>query len=260
MGWAAARKKVQQACLDLLVQWRGDDEDDGKLEDILREVIVISDDEEDEEMRQDTKPTQRNSERSESVEVISANALKTLPINYAIEDTAVDQPRSPSLDIHGTSIEEYPDAVPLVSTRPVQYTQHRLEQIGAHRHKIWEEAVNRQRGHPKAMFGGNCPPPIPTFENPEYGRSNLSHRELPSTQLQLRGIERQERSPPTEKNRHPIALPVSEGQSTYRYGNRSQILSKYAKQVSALSQADRDGSVWLKAKVSGWRLDDTEYG
>lgn len=44
--WANARKAVEQACLDVIVKWRGDEETGrDQLDEILREVIEISDDE-----------------------------------------------------------------------------------------------------------------------------------------------------------------------------------------------------------------------
>ncbi|ROT40265.1 hypothetical protein SODALDRAFT_329960 [Sodiomyces alkalinus F11] len=44
--WANARKATEQLCLDYLVKWRGDDESGrDQLDEILREVVVLSDDE-----------------------------------------------------------------------------------------------------------------------------------------------------------------------------------------------------------------------
>jgi hypothetical protein len=46
--WANARKAVEQACLDVIVKWRGDEETGrDQLDEILREVIEISDSEDD---------------------------------------------------------------------------------------------------------------------------------------------------------------------------------------------------------------------
>ncbi|KAL2753716.1 hypothetical protein ACRALDRAFT_2029480 [Sodiomyces alcalophilus JCM 7366] len=46
--WANARKATEQLCLDYLVKWRGDDESGrDQLDEILREVVVLSDDESD---------------------------------------------------------------------------------------------------------------------------------------------------------------------------------------------------------------------
>ncbi|KAI1105063.1 hypothetical protein F4804DRAFT_305397 [Jackrogersella minutella] len=54
-SWANARKAVEKPCLDLIVKWRGDEETGrDQLDEILREVIEISDTEEDSE---DGSPT-----------------------------------------------------------------------------------------------------------------------------------------------------------------------------------------------------------
>ena len=47
-GWAQARQDSEQDCLQKLIEWRGenDNEDDNELEEIVRETIVIDDDEE----------------------------------------------------------------------------------------------------------------------------------------------------------------------------------------------------------------------
>ncbi|KAK5717897.1 hypothetical protein LTR15_008739 [Elasticomyces elasticus] len=48
-GWAAARAQVEPHTLAKLIEWRGeqDDEEDGELEEIVRETIVIDDDDDD---------------------------------------------------------------------------------------------------------------------------------------------------------------------------------------------------------------------
>lgn len=51
LGWAGARANVASKTLEVLASWRGDKDDDiDVVEDILREVIVISDDEDDSEV------------------------------------------------------------------------------------------------------------------------------------------------------------------------------------------------------------------
>ncbi|SPO03877.1 uncharacterized protein DNG_06560 [Cephalotrichum gorgonifer] len=48
--WQHARKTVEAVCLDMIVKWRGDEENGrDNLDSILREVVVISDSEEDED-------------------------------------------------------------------------------------------------------------------------------------------------------------------------------------------------------------------
>ncbi|XP_044723915.1 uncharacterized protein HRG_01811 [Hirsutella rhossiliensis] len=53
-GWHVARKAVEALCLDVLVKWRGDEETGrDQLDEILREIVVISDSEDD-ELEQDS--------------------------------------------------------------------------------------------------------------------------------------------------------------------------------------------------------------
>lgn len=226
-NWAYARKEVQQACLDLLVQWRGDDDNDGELEDILREVIVISDDEDEDEMQQDVTSLRLPRDRSESVEIIPADAVYTHSVNYATANPA-DHGRSPSRDANSADAVEYLGDAPLIQDRPAQYTQHRLDQMGAHRHRIWEEAVNRQRRPPNDAFSRDTGPLLSTSQRFDQGHYQLPRQELPETRQQPYMTERAEGSPTVT---HPysrlIALPATED----RFNS--------TKQVSAPSQAER---------------------
>ncbi|KAI9849317.1 MAG: hypothetical protein M1837_004777 [Sclerophora amabilis] len=74
-----ARAQIKQACYDKLLEWRGDDED-GKVatEEILREVIVISDDEDadDDDDQEDDESSEEDSlDRDSSVELISSHPI-----------------------------------------------------------------------------------------------------------------------------------------------------------------------------------------
>ncbi|KAI0198718.1 hypothetical protein F4808DRAFT_434907 [Astrocystis sublimbata] len=58
--WANARKAVEKPCLDLIVKWRGDEETGrDQLDEILREVIEISDSESDSEYEADSADNAR---------------------------------------------------------------------------------------------------------------------------------------------------------------------------------------------------------
>ncbi|TDZ34767.1 hypothetical protein C8035_v002545 [Colletotrichum spinosum] len=49
-SWTNARRATEQLCLDILVKWRGDDENGrNQLDEILREVVVLSDDDSEDE-------------------------------------------------------------------------------------------------------------------------------------------------------------------------------------------------------------------
>ena len=60
-NWHTARKVIEQACLDKIVKWRGDEETGrDQLDEILQEVVVISDSEEEESESEDTSPDENS--------------------------------------------------------------------------------------------------------------------------------------------------------------------------------------------------------
>ncbi|KAL9611429.1 MAG: hypothetical protein Q9167_003936 [Letrouitia subvulpina] len=146
-----ARALVQQASIDKMVEWRDDDKDSNEVEDILREVIVISDDEEDEESA-DTE-----SQREDSREIISnhvfANDLQTRPVDYsAIGDSdTYHRPFSPDDSRASRTAYVRPVRNPYDGSNDNQL----LERQQAYRFRIWDDAVIRRRNaenslHPMA--------------------------------------------------------------------------------------------------------------
>ncbi|KAF7595740.1 hypothetical protein BBP40_004871 [Aspergillus hancockii] len=130
-----ARSLVEEPTLARLVEWRGDDEN-GKtvLEDVFREVIVISDDEE-----SDTEGDMAQSvDRDYSVEVVSnqprTEVLEMKPINYM--NCAH---RESPLDI---SDEEHPPGYSLVQVVP---KKPKIDRRGFSRYQAWDRAINRYR-------------------------------------------------------------------------------------------------------------------
>ncbi len=81
VSYDEARRQVQDACLRKLMEWRGDGEDDKAgptdLEDIMREVIVISDSEDDDEDEERISGTEDvpMADRDSSVEFISSHPV-----------------------------------------------------------------------------------------------------------------------------------------------------------------------------------------
>lgn len=163
MRWREARQAVQQQCLDLLVQWRGDDDDDGEMADILQEVIVISDDEDDED-QQDPKSLQMRRERSDSVEFLSADDFDTQTVDYAAATSKRGQVNSLSPESDDADAARTPGYVPLSHGPPVHYNPRRLHEMGAHRHRMWEEAVDRRRKNPGLLYATDKQPPLPAPE------------------------------------------------------------------------------------------------
>jgi hypothetical protein len=83
--WQNSRKAVESLCLDILVKWRGDEENGrDDLEEILREVVVISDSEEDDTESSDDES---EDEASATVEPSHAKAVAPTAVASATLDT-----------------------------------------------------------------------------------------------------------------------------------------------------------------------------
>ncbi|GLA23233.1 hypothetical protein CBS76997_603 [Aspergillus niger] len=130
-----ARTAVEEPTLAKLVEWRGDDEN-GKtvLEDVFREVIVISDDEDSDVEGEPFSPNHRDN----SVMVVSSNPqadeLQTRTLNYAnpaLRDTQLDP-----------SDEEAPPGFRYIPEPP---RRHKIDRRGFSRYQAWDRALNRYR-------------------------------------------------------------------------------------------------------------------
>ncbi|KAL4946196.1 hypothetical protein BDV06DRAFT_182938 [Aspergillus oleicola] len=148
-----ARATVEQPTLAKLVEWRGDDEN-GKtvLEDVFREVIVISDDE-DSDFEGDPGPLHG---RNTSVEVISSNPvveeLQMRPVNH--NNSTSREPR----------VEHYEDeAAPGFRFIPGVLKKTKVDRRGFSRYQAWDRAINRYRNTTNGS--DHRAPPYPV-ENP----------------------------------------------------------------------------------------------
>ncbi|KAL4785077.1 hypothetical protein BJX76DRAFT_356400 [Aspergillus varians] len=130
-----ARAAVEQPTLARLVEWRGDDEN-GKpvLEDVFREVIVISDDD-DSDIEGEPLPLHG---RDTSVEVISSNPvieeLQMRPVNHGNP-----APREPQVE----NTED--EAAPGFRFIPEAPKQTKIDRRGFSRYQAWDRALNRYR-------------------------------------------------------------------------------------------------------------------
>ncbi|KAG7118738.1 hypothetical protein HYQ45_000066 [Verticillium longisporum] len=85
--WSNARRATEALCLDILVKWRGDDESGrDQLDEIMREIVVVTDDEGDD--APEDAIDDPDSDSSSSVEFQGSNALVRNPI------TALDAARN----------------------------------------------------------------------------------------------------------------------------------------------------------------------
>lgn len=130
-----ARSLVEEPTLARLVEWRGDDEN-GKpvLEDVFREVIVISDDE-DSDTEDDLV---KHPDRDYSVEVISSDPrvedLQTRPVNYGTSSQRDIQP--------DLSEDDAPPGFRFVRHDPKKA---KIDRRGFSRYQAWDRAINRYR-------------------------------------------------------------------------------------------------------------------
>ncbi|OAT14022.1 hypothetical protein BDBG_09115 [Blastomyces gilchristii SLH14081] len=142
-----ARAAVEEPTLAKLVQWRGDDEN-GKtvLEDVFREVIVISDDEDDEDESDLADEGFSREGRQSSVEIVSSSALagelQTRPMNYG---------HLPSGDREAAqdfSEDEAPSGfrfIPQLSRKKRTADKKRADRRGFSRYEAWDRARDRYK-------------------------------------------------------------------------------------------------------------------
>lgn len=143
----AARAQIEQKCLDQLVQWRGDGEDGSNdMEEILREVIVISDDEDDDA---DSITNSSLVRRDSSVEVISSHALandvQVRPVDYRYEPGAIDDEQPSAVDYMAPGILQRADRT---YQGDEQRAKERFGRRGFSRYRAWDQALDRYRKAP----------------------------------------------------------------------------------------------------------------
>ena len=159
--WNAARALIEQASLNKLAQWRGDDDDEpDAMEDILREIIVIPDDDEDNANEVGNSIAQsRYANTHDNAEIITnrdiVNDMETRRIDYSnlpmtthgAENLDSDDEQEVIFLGHGQYIIDRPD-------------QARIKRDRDHRHRAWEEARDRFR-HPAAQSRSPPSRPLP---------------------------------------------------------------------------------------------------
>ena len=140
-GWAEARAAVEPLCLEKIAQWRGDDDDTDAMSDILREVIVIPDDEEENGLTSGMDSISNGETRETSVEIVATQAAED-----GVHVRQVTYRRSPKegddtdVDSDGPSMGTY--------RAPSTDDRSRLDRGEAHRHKKWAAARSRYRNEP----------------------------------------------------------------------------------------------------------------
>lgn len=165
-----ARSEVEQVTLAKVIAWRGDDENgQTALEDVFREVIVISDDDDSETEEEGLAPA---GPRDHSVDILSSNArtheIQTQPIS-AVHITTQDPLREQS--------EEAPPGFRIVTRVPARSA---INRRGFNRYQAWNRALNRYR----AEVNGTEQVPVGGVtsgekQSPQYGKRPVVIHEMP---------------------------------------------------------------------------------
>ncbi|KAH7153106.1 hypothetical protein EDB81DRAFT_446312 [Dactylonectria macrodidyma] len=138
--WQNARKVVERLCLDTLVKWRGDEETGrDQLDEILREVVVISDSE-GEDSGQDTDESS-----VEEIEPPPTAAVFTRVASNASGRAGLSRLRSPRTTINHTVPSTQAKSKGKVGKANRKNPSDKKGQRGFQRYHAWQEAIRRYR-------------------------------------------------------------------------------------------------------------------
>ncbi|KAF6821239.1 hypothetical protein CSOJ01_00245 [Colletotrichum sojae] len=229
-SWHNARRATEQLCLDILVKWRGDDENGrNQLDEILREVVVLSDDsDENSDEEPDSDSSAVLTDRSvHTTRRVSAPAVQCDPPNRNRLSTAGQSgPGSPR--VVATSGKQK-----RILKKQRRKEKHRARNFGrygaeaareAARNAAWTLAMERQRR-------ANSPPPaqaVPAHLPPgsslnkvnEFGNVVGPTTLAPEGPRQLRDYQLQDFLHPSIEPRSPdVAGPPRYNRPLVQYGD-----------------------------------------
>ncbi|KAF9870127.1 hypothetical protein CkaCkLH20_12361 [Colletotrichum karsti] len=150
--WANARRVTEQLCLDILVKWRGDDENGrNSLDEILREVVVLSDDSEDSDSGEDD-----DSDSSAVLTDRSANVARPLaqavPLERAngnrMSTAAPSRPGSPKPMATPPRPRKITKKMSKKAKRAARREKRNFSRYEAAANLAWNSAMQRQRQAP----------------------------------------------------------------------------------------------------------------
>ncbi|KAK0747578.1 hypothetical protein B0T21DRAFT_379595 [Apiosordaria backusii] len=160
-SWVNARKAVESLCLDYLVKWRGDEETGrDQLDEILYEVIVISDsesdDEDDEDDDEDDSSDTSVADEDDQAEVNwrhSPNRASQLRPHHLATHPAVrpatEQPRGDSAPRVARAERSAIKKNQQKDRKAAKWAQRGFSRYQAARDVAWSQAVERQRLEPQ---------------------------------------------------------------------------------------------------------------
>ncbi|KAL6864446.1 hypothetical protein J3F83DRAFT_741791 [Trichoderma novae-zelandiae] len=149
--WQNARRTVESLCLDILVKWRGDEETGrDQLDEILREVVVISDSEHEDDEEEDDEDEESTDFTSDEDAVDHAGLTPMSEYRSAQPlRRPADQPdRSPPKSPIRETAPVFSSPPSVVESRHMDrgHREDRRAQRGFRRYRAWEEAIRRNRG------------------------------------------------------------------------------------------------------------------
>ena len=176
-GYHDARGVVEKPTLAKLVEWRGDDENGTKvLEDVFREVVVISDEEDSDDDDYDPEAPLKEL----SVEIVPRN------VNTGSQQPKPDHQRRASGyqgDVSTGSDDDAPTSFHYVARRPKRLTndQQKIDRRGLTQHQAWNMAREQYRANPQRQ--------IITESRPAHQPNYPSYTDFNGSRENVRDIE-----------------------------------------------------------------------
>lgn len=172
--WQNARKTVESLCLDILVKWRGDEETGrDQLDEILREVVVISDSEDDEDDDEEEDSTDYTSdEGADNARLTPMPVYRSAPPLQPVDRTDRSPPKSPIREAIPVTSSPPPIRIGLEDIDRARRNDRRAQR-GFRRYRAWEEAIRRNRGET----------PLVERSSPDMAISHASYRPSPPSRF-----------------------------------------------------------------------------
>ncbi|KAF5027774.1 hypothetical protein F66182_104 [Fusarium sp. NRRL 66182] len=179
--WQNARKVVEALCLDTLVKWRGDEESGrDQLDEILREVVVISDSE-GEESGEETDDSS-----VEDVVFQATNNIRSGPVQNISSQVGTSHNQSPRIN-SGPKAAVTPNPKRKGKKAKRKTSAEKKGQRGFKRYQAWQDALDRYRNE-QDPASQSPPGPPSTYTHAPPPASTVVHmvEEFPAaSQLRL---------------------------------------------------------------------------
>lgn len=172
--WENARKLVQSVCLDVLVKWRGDEENGrDQLDEIIREVVIISDTEDDDEESdeddsededEDDEEEDEAEETGKTTQGLASTALPhagEVPRREASVKPKNNKARKPRWSKRERKDRQMADRKAQKRKKRLQGAQRKFSRYQA----AWESALSRNRQN----HGGDQPQPLTMSRSVSFG-------------------------------------------------------------------------------------------